>query len=74
MTKISVTESGNIMFEEVFNSIAFKSPNGQILSVCMRDDGFEVGISSKADASRFTPLLWYTANNGKISPLAPQDL
>jgi hypothetical protein len=71
MAKINVDEYGSIQFEEVFNSITFKTPNGQVLAVCMRDDGFEIGLSDPTakGSSSVAPLLWFTANEGQITSL-----
>jgi hypothetical protein len=73
MAKINVDEYGSIQFEEVFNSITFKTPNGQVLAVCMRDDGFEIGLSDPtARGSSIAPLLWFTANEGQITSLTAE--
>jgi hypothetical protein len=71
MAKINVDEYGSIQFEEVFNSITFKTSNGQVLAVCMRDDGFEIGLSDPTakGGSSIAPLLWFTANEGQITSL-----
>jgi len=70
MAKINVDEHGSIQFEEVFNSITFKTPNGQVLAVCMRDDGFEIGLSNPDSKGSGTPsLTWFVANEGQILPL-----
>jgi len=73
MAKISVDEYGSIQFEEVFNSITFKSPNGQVLAVCMRDNGFEIGLSDASahgGHNRMQMLNWFSANEGQITRLS----
>ena len=68
MTKISVDQHSAIQFEEVYNSITFKTPNGQVLAVCMRDEGFEIGLCSKPQM----PVIWFSANNDEIKRLTPE--
>lgn len=43
--KLSVSEAYDIVLEEVFNSVVFRTKGGQTLSVCIRDDGFDVSIN-----------------------------
>jgi hypothetical protein len=69
--KIGVNQYGNIEFEEVFNSITFKTANGQLLAICMRDGGFEIGINSTD--KKYEPLRWYSANNGEIVPCVTKE-
>ena len=62
--EISVNEQGCIEFKKVYNSICFKTETGQVLAVCMRDDGYEIGISRPSGV-----LVWHTASNGIIKEL-----
>lgn len=39
--KITTTENNEIQLEEVFNSIILKTKDGEEMSICMRDTGFE---------------------------------
>ncbi len=56
--KLSVNESGTIQLEEVFNGITLKTSSGEILSICMRDTGFEFNYQGK----------WYFAKQGFVEP------
>lgn len=56
--KISVNESGTIQLEEIFNGIILKTANGEVLSICMRDTGFEFNYQGK----------WYFAKQGFVEP------
>lgn len=40
--KISVDKDGNLLLEEVYNPIVLKSKDGEEISICMRDTGFEI--------------------------------
>lgn len=72
--KINVNSFGAIEFEEVYNSVCFKTENGQILAVTMRDGGFEIGLSDLEvkEKSGITLLKWFSANEGQITPLSCQ--
>ena len=39
--KVTVNEHGIIQLEEVFNGIILKTQDGEEMSICMRDSGFE---------------------------------
>ena len=39
--KINVNESQEIEITEVFNPINLRTPDGEQLTICMRDSGFE---------------------------------
>lgn len=56
--KLSVNESGTIQLEEVFNEIILKTSNNEILSICMKDTGFEFNYQGK----------WYFAKQGFVEP------
>jgi hypothetical protein len=45
--KISITEHNEFLLEEVFNSITLRTPDGEILTICMRDSGFEFTYQGK---------------------------
>ena len=42
----------NVTLEEVFNGVKFVTKDGECLSVCMRDSGFEVHYFSENKVSR----------------------
>jgi len=54
--KMSVTENDVILLEEVFNSITLKTTDGEEMSICMRDSGFEFKYQGEH----------YTAKEGRI--------
>ena len=66
--KIEVTQGGNILLKEVFNSVLFETVEGQKIAVCMRDGGFEIGITDLA-AKPGAQLHWYRAMDGAIVQL-----
>jgi hypothetical protein len=39
--KVTTNEQGVIQLEEVFNGIILKTKDGEEMSICMRDSGFE---------------------------------
>lgn len=43
--KLEVTENGLIRLKEVFNPIVLTSEEGEVLSICMRDSGFEISYA-----------------------------
>lgn len=57
--KIETIERGTIVLSEVFNPIFLKPPSGEILAVCMRDGGFELGINGNK----------YNCYSGQILPI-----
>lgn len=63
--QIDVNEDGVIRLKEVFNSIVFETAEGVKLFVCMRDDGYEIGLVD--DSIKCGPnedcyyLNWWTA-------------
>ena len=42
--KVSVTEKGNIAIEEVYTGFLMRTSEGNEISICMRDDTFEINI------------------------------
>lgn len=57
--KIGQTEEGYALLKEVYNPIVLESNSGEILSVTMRDSGFEFIYQGKA----------YEAKEGKVNLL-----
>jgi hypothetical protein len=56
--KLTVTENFGLQLEEVFNNITLKTESGEIMSICMRDSGFEFNYQGK----------WYFAKEGYLEP------
>lgn len=54
--KLTVSDSGDIQLEEVYNPILLIAQSKDRFAICMRDDGFE--FSYKGD--------WYEAKGGEI--------
>ena len=67
--KISVGEHGTIELTEVYNSVVFKTPEGNELYVCMRDGAFEIGVldDSVKSIHRKYYKHYYASNKG-ITP------
>jgi hypothetical protein len=59
--KTTVTENGIIQLEEVFVPIVLKTPDGETMTVCMRDGGFEINYQNKP----------YFANKGQLRDKTP---
>lgn len=69
--KIDVTEDSVIRLTEVYNGVLFEADKDETLAVCMRDGGFEIGISGLGDKKP----TWYVIKGGEISLLArPEDM
>ena len=56
--KVSVNEDYSVQLEEVFNPIVLKTQDGEVLSICMRDSGFEFKYQGE----------WYFAKEGYVEP------
>jgi hypothetical protein len=56
--KVTTNENGVIQLEEVFNSIVLKTKDGEQMSICMRDSGFEFNYQGE----------WYFAKEGFVEP------
>jgi len=56
--KITVNQDNAIQIEEVFNGIVLKTNDGEEMSICMRDSGFEFKYQDK----------WYFAKEGHVEP------
>ena len=69
--KIDITEDRTIRLREVFNSVLFETKEGEKLTVCMRDGGFEIGVKdsvkSEGKEEHFT---WYSIQGGNVEPMA----
>ena len=44
--KMEVRENYGIIFKDVFNGVGFETEEGEKLSVCMRDGGYEIGTGN----------------------------
>lgn len=56
--KITTNKNGVIQLEEVFNGIILKTKDGEEMSICMRDSGFEFNYQGE----------WYIAKQGFVLP------
>ena len=56
--KVTTNEQGVIQLEEVFNGIMLKTQDGEEMSICMRDSGFEFNYQGE----------WYFAKEGFVEP------
>ena len=56
--KVTTNEHGIIQLEEVFNEITLKTEDGELMTICMRDSGFEFKYQGK----------WYFAKEGFVEP------
>jgi len=54
--KLTVDDQSNIQLEEVFNNITLKTKDGETMSICMRDSGFEFKYQDK----------WYEAKKSQL--------
>jgi hypothetical protein len=56
--KVTTNEQGVIQLEEVFSGIILKTPDGEEMTICMRDSGFEINYQGE----------WYFAKEGFVEP------
>jgi hypothetical protein len=56
--KVTTNEQGVIQLEEVFSGIILKTPDGEEMTICMRDSGFEINYQGE----------WYFAKEGFVKP------
>ena len=56
--KVTVNQDNTIQLEEVFNSIVLKTKDGEEMTICMRDSGFEFKYQGE----------WYFAKEGYVEP------
>ena len=56
--KVITNEQGVIQLEEVFSGIILKTPDGEEMTICMRDSGFEFNYQGE----------WYFAKEGFVEP------
>ena len=57
--KVSVGENQELILEEVFNSVVFKTRNGFQMAVRMRADGFEIGVEDRSVVTEDGSILCY---------------
>lgn len=57
--KLQIEENSTLTLSEVYSGINLKTENGEKISICMRDSGFEFNYMGQ----------WYEAKNGKINKL-----
>lgn len=58
--KVIVNENNIIQLEEVFNPIILKTLDGEMMSICMRDSGFEFNYQGES----------YFAKEGYVEPFS----
>ena len=56
--KLTTNEQGVIQLEEVFSGIILKTKDGEEMTICMRDSGFEFNYQGE----------WYFAKEGFVEP------
>lgn len=65
--KVTVTEKGNLAIEEVYCGFLMRTAEGNEISICMRDDTFEINIMPKG---KHTKNWWRVdMQKGTIAPL-----
>ena len=69
--KIEVTEDYHYVLKEVFVPVIFKTESGEELSICMRDEGFEITMLNPLVKSEERHVNKYVAGGGFIHPLYP---
>ena len=69
--KMDVADDGTIRLKEVYNSVVFETKEGNQLTVCMRDGGFEIKASHILDGI-LSVDTWYSVQNGEIKKLGQQ--
>lgn len=57
--KINVTDKGQIEIKEVYSGIQLRTDDGELMSICMRDSGFEFYYNG----------TWYSAKNGVLEKM-----
>lgn len=69
--QIDVTEDGELRLKKVFNSVVFETADGVKLFVCMRDDGYEIGMvdDSIKGPDKCHYIKWWVAGSRGIHPL-----
>lgn len=56
--EITISENGNLQLGKVFNGVTLKTQDGETMSICMRDSGFEFNYQGD----------WYFAKEGHVEP------
>lgn len=67
--RLDADSDGTIVLKEVFNSVVLETAEGNRIAICMRDDGFEIGVGDLINKDDYT---WYSAGNGVIEKLGKQ--
>lgn len=57
---ISVDKNGDLLIENNYSGVGFKSDSGEEFAICNRDTGFEFKYNN----------VWYEAKNGELKKLA----
>lgn len=71
--EILVNEHRQIRLKNVFEPIELVSPEGDTLTIAMRDGGFEIGVSSIQPPDNTRYFSFYRTCNGEIEPMAMMD-
>ena len=60
---ISIDKDGDLLIENNYSGVGFRSDSGEEFAICNRDSGFEFKYND----------VWYSANNGELKKLATSD-
>lgn len=66
-------DATDIELREVFNGVTFVTEDGERLSVCMRDSGFEVHYYGGNFEEKSFDLGWFRFVGGRVIPLDQPD-
>jgi len=59
--KVEISEDGELVLKEVFNSICLETSDGERMAISMRDSGFEFCYQG----------IWYSAKKSVVSEIYP---
>lgn len=62
------TEVMDVLLRDVFNGVTLQTDNGQKLSICMRDDGFEAHYYKDNDSGTDFDTGWTMLKQGLVIP------
>ena len=65
--RIEVSENGELLLTEIFSGVLMRTREGNEISICMRDDTFEINIITYAGG-------WHRINmqDGTIRPMTAE--
>ena len=66
--KITVSEIGELILEEIYTGVILKTGESNVIGICMRDDTFEINISNGTESN------WWRVNmqEGIIERMGPK--